>query len=187
MFSNKVQIETPLSKFIERSPHSPKYLNEREIFRGRQTSPFVFATEVDCYAPQLKMILGPFRWPHRKRCAWFYMKARIRSAAASAMLKMPHSQRMYLNGGGMVGRVWAYKEPIQSYKSLKSLRESEWWCDQSIWNLLFVWSVTQSRNVERKLIMRRSLVSLDFNTEFFYYCYDKLDVMDPILHFAWKR
>ncbi|RNE95307.1 ESAG-like protein [Trypanosoma conorhini] len=66
----------------------------------------------------------------------------------------------------MVGRVWAIREASKAYASLLA-KSDEWWCDQSIWALLFVWSVTQDPVVDPALRIRYGLLSLDYNNSFF--------------------
>ncbi|RNE99817.1 expression site-associated gene (ESAG-like) protein [Trypanosoma conorhini] len=112
------------------------------------------------------------------------------SSADQRLVRSPPSEYRHLAAGGMVGRVWAIREASKAYAKLLA-KSDKWWCDQSIWALLFVWGVTQDPTVDAALRTRYGLLSLDYNNSFFLTPRKGLFGSPAIIHFpapiSWWR
>ncbi|KAH9597329.1 hypothetical protein LSM04_009320 [Trypanosoma melophagium] len=83
----------------------------------------------------------------------------------------------FLNSGGYVARVWALKRALAVYSRVLTFRRSRrqiWRCDQSVWGLVYLWSITQDPRMTPDVRIPRGLINLDFHNTFFVTAYGTL-------------
>ncbi|CBH16065.1 expression site-associated gene 3 (ESAG3)-like protein, putative [Trypanosoma brucei gambiense DAL972] len=187
--------EDAMKYFLATTPSTPEKFNETEILQGAMTPPMLFTAEKGCYAPQMYIMTGvdPSKIPQRERCLNVYEEAFEAStrAGTQAILRKHESGRWHLNGGGVIARVWALREALDVFFALK--RQSyKWWCDQSMWSLILAWSVSRPKHVQPVLLLRRGIMSLDYETRYFHYPHTTPIRTGVILHFPmpivlWKN
>ncbi|RHW72450.1 expression site-associated (ESAG) protein [Trypanosoma brucei equiperdum] len=185
LFTDGIHRKRKLDHFIKMSPPLPTFFNQTAIYRGDAWPPMLHTAEPDCYAPQLNITYNPKNESHWDRCARFYAMglSEAKSIGVERLLGLPPPVRGHLNSGGIVGRVWAYKEAFSVFLQLREA-STEWWCDQSIWAALFIWSVGSATGVDPKYIIRRGIISLDYDKRYFYYPTDEYDTSSVLLHFT---
>ncbi|AAQ15659.1 expression site-associated gene (ESAG) protein, putative [Trypanosoma brucei brucei TREU927] len=174
--------EREIQTFLQRSPRNPEAYSETAILQGVMSSPLIFATERGCYAPQAYIMLGDEDKKSDKRCEHMYEKMRqLASEGGAGGLAGSGVKKAYLNGGGAIARVWALKEALKVFFSIK--RESyKWWCDQSMWVVVFMWSITRPQHVSQKLLLRRGIMSLDYTSRWFVRAPLKANFSSIIVH-----
>ncbi|EAN78343.1 expression site-associated gene (ESAG) protein, putative [Trypanosoma brucei brucei TREU927] len=185
--------EDAMKYFLATTPSTPEKFNETEIIQGAMTPPMLFTAEVYCAMPDIDIMVKHPRNTPPGKCRRFYERAFEASTRTGtrAILRMNESGRSYLNGGGVIARVWALREALEAFFRLKK-QWFIWRCDQTMWAFVFLWSVTRPSNVKPKLFLRRGIMSLDYETRYFHYPYGKVIKRGAILHFAgssnvWKE
>ncbi|PWU88522.1 putative expression site-associated gene (ESAG-like) protein [Trypanosoma cruzi] len=168
MFTGPLGIKQAVEDFVATTAPTADAFNDTAVHRGEATAPLLFESDPVCYAPQMELMV-PWGSPEIfAKCIWYYERVweAAKSSADQRMVRFLASGYRYLAGGGMVGRVWAFREAYKAYSSLLATSD-KWWCDQSIWSLLHVWSVTRDTNVTADFRIRYGLLSLDYNNSFF--------------------
>nr|CAJ16192.1 expression site-associated gene (ESAG) protein, putative; expression site-associated gene 3 (ESAG3) protein, putative [Trypanosoma brucei brucei TREU927] len=184
-FTDEINRKEMLDPFIKMSPPLPKFFNQTAIYRGDAWPPMLHMAEPDCYAPQLNITYNPQNESHWDRCARFYAMglSEAKTFGAERLLGLPPPVRGHLNSGGIVGRVWAYKEAFNVYLKFRET-SSKWWCDQTMWTILFIWSAGNATGVDPKYIIRRGIISLDYDKRYFYYPTAAYNTRAMIGHFT---
>ncbi|EKF26027.1 expression site-associated gene (ESAG-like) protein [Trypanosoma cruzi marinkellei] len=162
------QVKQAVNRFLEATAPTAAVFNVTAVHRGEATAPLLFAAERPCFAPLMKFMIssGPKR--RGKKCVWYYSKVweAMNASADQRMVPFTSTEELFLNAGGMVGRVWAIREALKAYKKIFGLTD-KWWCDQSIWALLYVWSLTQTTNVSLDFRIPYGILNLDYHHVFF--------------------
>ncbi|ORC84730.1 expression site-associated gene (ESAG-like) protein, partial [Trypanosoma theileri] len=169
--------------------------NPTAVRRGDAAAPMLFTCDAPCYMPQIKLLI--FRGPkdHRIYCRAFYDQM-WRSANAylnQRLVRGPETTYRYLSAGGFVARVWALRAATPVYYNVMSMVERRrWWCDNTIWSFVYVWSIWQNPRVPKRLRLPYGMVSLDYNHSFFLAPHNGVDAVPAILHLPgpitqWKR
>ncbi|EKF26065.1 expression site-associated gene (ESAG-like) protein [Trypanosoma cruzi marinkellei] len=105
----------------------------------------------------------------------------MNASADQRMVPFTSTEELFLNAGGMVGRVWAIREALKAYKKIFGLTD-KWWCDQSIWALLYVWSLTQTTNVSLDFRIPYGILNLDYHHVFFQVPYGEVVSHPAVIH-----
>ncbi|RNE96122.1 expression site-associated gene (ESAG-like) protein [Trypanosoma conorhini] len=166
-FTRPLWAKEAVKDFLAKTAPSADAFNATAVHRGEASAPMLFSTEPKCWAPQVDLVVPSGPEEQYERCRWFYERLWkvANSSADQRLVQSPPSGFRYLTAGLMVGRVWAIREAFKAYASLLA-KSDKWWCDQTIWALLFVWSVTQDPVVDPALRTRYGLLSLDYNNSF---------------------
>ncbi|EAN78345.1 expression site-associated gene (ESAG) protein, putative [Trypanosoma brucei brucei TREU927] len=185
VFVNKHNLQCAISKFISTTPSKPENFDEEKILKGVQKSPLLFTAERGCFASQLSVLFSIRGRKHEKRCERFYRGeiSKAKATGAERVMRMPKSGRAYLNAGGVIGRVWAFKEAIGGFSKLRE-KSDRWWCDQTIWTILFAWSVNQQDTGGKAVHLRKGLISLDYDARYFLIPSYTSPIRSMILHFS---
>ncbi|RNF02971.1 ESAG-like protein [Trypanosoma conorhini] len=183
-FTGLLAAKRAVEGFMTKTAPSADAFNATAVHRGEASAPMLFSAEPPCFAPQVDLVVQYGPEGDYERCCWFYERLwkAANSSADQRLVQSPPSGFRYLTAGGMVGRVWAIREASKAYASLLA-KSDEWWCDQSIWALLFMWSVTQDPVVDPALRIRYGLLSLDYNNSFFLTPRKGLFGSPAIIHF----
>ncbi|RNC34262.1 expression site-associated gene (ESAG-like) protein, partial [Trypanosoma cruzi] len=168
MFTGPLGIKQAVEDFVATTAPTADAFNATAVHRGEATAPLLFESDPVCYAPQMELMVPWGPQENFAKCGWYYERVweAAKSSADQRMVRFLASGYRFLAGGGMVGRVWAFREAYKAYASLLATSD-KWWCDQSIWSLLHVWSVTRDTNVTADFRIRYGLLSLDYNNTFF--------------------
>ncbi|RHW69926.1 expression site-associated (ESAG) protein [Trypanosoma brucei equiperdum] len=171
-FSEAARREEAIEYFMSTTPSTRELFSEEDTLHGKVAPPLLFAAEKNCHAPQTYIMTGvdTRKVKPRDMCMNLYEGALAVSTkeGTQALLRETPSGESHLNGGGMIARVWALKEALEVFFALKR-RSFKWWCDQSMWTMVFIWSVTRPKHANRKLLLRRGIMSLDYETRYFHY------------------
>ncbi|RNF01327.1 expression site-associated gene (ESAG-like) protein [Trypanosoma conorhini] len=167
-FTGPLAAKWAVEGFVTATAPSADAFDATAVHRGEASAPMLFSAEPPCFAPQVDLVVQYGPEGDYERCCWFYERLWkvAGSSADQRMVQSPPSGFRYLSAGGMAGRVWAIREASKAYASLLA-KSDKWWCDQTIWALLYVWSVTQDPVVDPALRIRYGLLSLDYNNSFF--------------------
>ncbi|KEG12367.1 expression site-associated gene (ESAG-like) protein [Trypanosoma grayi] len=193
LFTGTDKIQRALEHFLTTTAPTADTFDATAILQGKMSSPMQFSSDALCYAPQIHLIVpeGPER--PKTKCFWLY--ARMWKAVLSPnnqyLANLQRKKYRFLCAGGYVGRVWAVRAASRAYTSLVASR-SDWWCDQSVWTLLYVWSLGQDSGVASNLRLPRGILSLDYNHSFFFAPYKRAFAIPAILHLpgkarGWRR
>ncbi|ESL05802.1 hypothetical protein TRSC58_06536 [Trypanosoma rangeli SC58] len=167
-FTGPLGVKRAVEGFLATTAPSADAFNATAVHQGEATAPLLFESDPACWAPQIDLVvpLGPE--DHFSRCFWYYERVwkAANSSPGQRLVRPPPWEYRHLAAGGMVGRVWAFREASKAYANLLA-RSDKWWCDQSLWALLFVWSVTRDPIVDAGLRIRYGLLSLNYNNLFF--------------------
>ncbi|KEG15048.1 expression site-associated gene (ESAG-like) protein [Trypanosoma grayi] len=164
LLTGALTVQRALKKFIATTAPTVDAFDAEAVRRGDATAPLLFTAEGNCYHPQLSENV---KWGVSKgRCISLYKRAEMnalgqKGAEAGGRRKRLH----FLNAGGYVARVWALKRAFTAYRSLMGLKR--WWCDQSAWGMLYLWSITQNSSSANEARIPYGIVSLDFQNTFF--------------------
>ncbi|KAH9597063.1 hypothetical protein LSM04_001524 [Trypanosoma melophagium] len=180
LISGASTVQRAVDRFIATTAPTPDAFDAAAVRRGVATAPVLFTGETTCYHPQLGMVLK-LRLPtddedcltlyHR---AWKVMGYKDSSVNPSEPGK---SRFRFLNAGGYVARVWALKRALAVYSRVLTFRRSRrqiWRCDQSVWGLVYLWSITQDPRMTPDVRIPRGLINLDFHNTFFVTAYGTL-------------
>ncbi|CCD21338.1 expression site-associated gene (ESAG) protein, putative, partial [Trypanosoma vivax Y486] len=167
-FTAAANAKKAVEDFLSQTAADPGTFNSMAARSGPQRAPLQFESQVWCFAPQLKLMLDSGPSEKFAKCKWHYANALAQANAVDPnqrLMRPPESGFAYLSGGAMVGRVWAIREAFRAYAMI--LQKSRWWwCDQSIWTLLYLWSASPYSTVEVGFRPRHGLISLDFDNIF---------------------
>ncbi|EAN79129.1 expression site-associated gene (ESAG) protein, putative [Trypanosoma brucei brucei TREU927] len=185
--------EEAVKHFLDTTPKIPEAFNETAILRGEMTPPMLFTAEKGCATPQLNIMVKPEGRSEFQNCKKLFDDAMdaTRGVGVENILRVNESGRSYLNGGGVIARVWALKEALKVFFNLR--RQSLiWLCDQTMWTIVLTWSVSRPKHVKPKLLLRRGIISLDYETRFFHYPHSVSVESGVVLHFptsisAWRN
>ncbi|EAN79130.1 expression site-associated gene (ESAG) protein, putative [Trypanosoma brucei brucei TREU927] len=193
VFTGEDVREEAVKHFLDTTPKIPEAFNETAILRGEMTPPMLMAAENFCFTPQSHFMVKTPKSERAHQCSKLYNEAFVVSnrTGLRSILRANESGRSYLNGGGIIARVWALEEALKAFFNLRK-KKFVWGCDQSMWALLLIWSITRPENIKPALLVRRGLISLDYETRYFLYPSKTMVMSGMILHFAgpvhvWKR
>ncbi|ORC90296.1 expression site-associated gene (ESAG-like) protein [Trypanosoma theileri] len=168
LFTGAQRVQQALTHFMATTAPTAEAFDAAAVHRGEASAPILFSSESFCYAPQLELVIRKGPKPHYRKCLWFY--TRMWKAAAITQNRRLSQQKKkeyrFLTSGGYVGRVWALRAATLAYTRLLETR-SDWWCDQSIWTLLYIWSVSQVPGVPTEQRIPFGFIDLDYNKIFF--------------------
>ncbi|CBH17047.1 expression site-associated gene (ESAG) protein,putative [Trypanosoma brucei gambiense DAL972] len=154
VFTGEDVREEAVKHFLDTTPKIPEAFNETAILRGEMTPPMLFTAEKGCATPQLNIMVKPEGRSEFQNCKKLFDDAMdaTRGVGVENILRVNESGRSYLNGGGVIARVWALKEALKVFFNLR--RQSLiWLCDQTIWTIVLTWSVSRPKHVKPKLLL----------------------------------
>ncbi|KAH9597227.1 hypothetical protein LSM04_006194 [Trypanosoma melophagium] len=165
LISGASTVQRAVDRFIATTAPTPDAFDAAAVRRGVATAPVLFSAEANCYHPQLT---NNVKWGVSKgRCISAYWRAYGYWAEGCCDFAQNKKIRLhYLNAGGYVARVWALKQAFGAYRDL--LQQKRWWCDQSVWGLVYLWSITQDPRMTPDVRIPRGLINLDFHNTFFF-------------------
>ncbi|ORC88805.1 expression site-associated gene (ESAG-like) protein [Trypanosoma theileri] len=165
LFSGASTVQQAVDRFIATTAPTPDAFDAGAVRRGVATAPVLFSAEANCYHPQLT---DSGKWGVSKgRCISAYWRAyNYWVGGCSGDVCNEKLRLHYLNAGGYVARVWALKQTFVAFRDV--LQRKRWWCDQSAWGLVYLWSITQDARMTPDVRIPRGLINLDFHNEFFF-------------------
>ncbi|ORC88799.1 expression site-associated gene (ESAG-like) protein, partial [Trypanosoma theileri] len=173
LFSGASTVQQAVDRFIATTAPIPDAFDAGAVRRGVATAPVLFSTETICFHPQLGGVANiplPFS---ELDCSLLYDKAwKLMGYNDSSGNPSEPGKSIFrfLNSGGYVARVWALKRAFAVYRKvlkIKRLTRQQWKCDQSVWGLVYLWSITQDARMTPDVRIPRGLINLDFHNTFF--------------------
>ncbi|EAN89030.1 hypothetical protein ECC02_011998 [Trypanosoma cruzi] len=177
------QVKQAVDRFLEATAPTAAVFNVTAVHRGEAKAPLLFSSESLCFAPLMKILISSGPQKRARKCVWYYSKVweAMNASADQGMVPFTSAKGLFLNAGGMVGRVWAIREALKAYKKVLGLTD-QWWCDQSIWALLYVWSLTRTTNVSLDFRIPYGILNLDYHHNFFQIPYGEVVAHPAVIH-----
>eukprot|EP00796_Vickermania_ingenoplastis_P006611 gene6611-4731_t len=183
-----------LSKIFNRFKNVNDFHEKDDRNNTSNRSPLIFAAEKDCFRVA---VVGVEQCENEYRYLDLLFRDSVNTHNAEKNESEPNwsyisqgmrNQFVYLNSGGAIGRVWAFKEFLQSLDIFESFRLPPtqlgfWNCDQSvissIYVELFFWELKQRQQklpVNKKMLpynLTAGIISLDYRQEYIASMHDR--------------
>ncbi|ESL05765.1 hypothetical protein TRSC58_06573 [Trypanosoma rangeli SC58] len=119
-FTGPLGVKRAVEGFLATTAPSADAFNATAVHQGEATAPLLFESDPACWAPQIDLVvpLGPE--DHFSRCFWYYERVwkAANSSPGQRLVRPPPWEYRHLAAGGMVGRVWAFREASKAYANL---------------------------------------------------------------------
>ncbi|EKF39543.1 expression site-associated gene (ESAG-like) protein [Trypanosoma cruzi marinkellei] len=173
VFIGALPIQRAVRHFIDTSAPSFGAFDPEAVRRGEATPPLLFAAEGNCYHLQMT---NSHNWEASKgKCVSVYKRfEQVMESDGKRVAAGRKKNRMhFLNAGGYVTRVWALKRALAAYRAL--LRSGNFWCDQSIWGMLYLGQRLPRIHASSETRLPSGLMGLDSDNNFFF-CFNGMEV-----------
>ncbi|KAH9601054.1 hypothetical protein LSM04_008633 [Trypanosoma melophagium] len=184
-FTGPRKIQRALAHFIATTAPTAASFDPAAVRHGDATAPILFTCDAPCFMPQIRLLLHEKTRNSIVQCLSFYRRMWMAANAFpnQRLVRGPGTTYRYLSAGGLVARVWALRAATPFYyRVMSKVKRRRWWCDNTIWSFVYVWSIWQNPKIHKGLRLQYGMVSLDYNHSFFLAPHEGVDAVPAIFH-----